>query len=352
MRTVAVVAMSRVILLAIVATISIGLFLRLVLAGTIQIEFNFAFFRHAHSHLGYYGVLLPLAWMAWHVDGVPLPRPALAFAYAAAVIAATIGFFRSGYSGVSIAGSTVVAFAWILHSWRLRRALESLGARSRDPQHLLRAVPFGVVLSLACIPPIAIFLRRDAALSQGWVSTFLAALLFVVVVPTCLHCEGARGRWVVLLLTGCAGALALGAWAVPMTRAALILYGAFVLRMSFDVSTRSHRWLWITVAIGLIAAGSGLVAVSRPIAIAGTHFIVLGPALGTLTPLIGVPAGRAWQFHVGWAAIMAAGIATDWPISRCVAAVGGGGIVVWWIAALPTAWRRAGTVDFDRNQEG
>lgn len=352
MKTVAVVAMSRFILSSIIFTISIGLFMRLFLAGTIQIDFNFAFFRHAHSHLGYYGILLPLAWMAWHANGVPLPRPALVFTYAVAVIAATIGFFRSGYSGLSIGGSTVVAFVWGLHSWRLRSALESLGARSGDPQHLLRAVPFGVVLSLACIPPIAIFLRRDAALSQGWVSTFLAALLFVVVVPTCLHCEGARGRWVVLLLTGCAGALALGAWVAPMTQAALILYGAFVLRMSFDVSTRSHRWLWITVALGLIGAGTGLVEVSRPIAIAGTHFIVLGPALGTLAPLIGVPAGRAWQFHVAWAAVMAAGIATNAPISKYVAAVGGVGIVIWWVVALPTAWGSEGAVDFDRKQGG
>ena len=145
---------------ALAITLGVGVWLRWVLAGQLTLPFSFAYLRHAHSHMGYYGVLFPMAWLGWRACGAPIPSTRTLFVYAGACVLAFVGFVHAGYGAMAIAGSTVVAMIWLASSWRLRRRLTT----ADDPLALM--LP-GVILSLANIPPIAIFLRRDPPLAAA-----------------------------------------------------------------------------------------------------------------------------------------------------------------------------------------
>lgn len=129
-------------------------------------------------------------------------------------------------------------------------------------------------------------------------------------------------------------------WVSPVTRLSLIVYGAMVFMASTAASKGVQRYMWGALAVGVVAAG--IVDISRPLAIAAIHFIVLGPVLGALAPLIGAPQGRTWLVHVAFVVVMVVGIATTFNVSPKIAAGGGVGVVFWWVVAWPSAWRRVG----------
>jgi hypothetical protein len=181
---------------AAVGTLGLGLWLRWFLAGRVPIPTDFAFLRHAHSHLGYYGLLFPAAWWAWAYVGAATPGPRLTAVYGAATLLATVGFVRAGYGPEAIVGSTIVGVAWLVSAARVlrpRSEAEPSGGGGRraapSPRPLTGMLP-AVVLAEACVPPIAIFLRRDPVLAHGLVTTFLTMLLLGVVVPSVLATRG------------------------------------------------------------------------------------------------------------------------------------------------------------------
>ena len=68
---------------ALLVTLAIGVWLRWSLATTLPLPAPFGNARHAHSHLGYFGLLFPLAWLGWRAAGVAVPGPRISALYAA-----------------------------------------------------------------------------------------------------------------------------------------------------------------------------------------------------------------------------------------------------------------------------
>lgn len=314
-------------------TLALGVWMRLSLAGLVRLPFDFHHLRHAHSHLGAYGVLFPLAFLAWQVRGAPVPGPRESLVYGLATALAFAGFLRAGYGPEAIVGSTVVGVSWLASAVRLRGLLKKLD----EP---LALVPPGIVAAMVCVPFIALTLRREPALAQQLVATFLGALLLVVVTPSALASLGVRA-WPTPLLTACGllGAAALGVWPSVVARVGL---GVYALWLASVAKERALAWplrlAWLLVGVGLLAMAAGLVPNARPAVIGAIHFLVLGPVLLSLAPrafpvvsrLAAPPLLVALALHSG-ALVLQAFEAAPWTFSA--AALGGLLAFAWWAVA-------------------
>ncbi|MEL7370349.1 MAG: hypothetical protein AAFN74_15630 [Myxococcota bacterium] len=319
---------------ALLATMLIGVWLRWTLAGIVVLTLPFAHVRHAHSHLGYFGLLFPLAWLGWRAAGAPILGRKSRWTYSACTVLGCIGFTLNGYGPVAIAASTVVAAFWLISAWPLLARMRTLS----DP---LGAVPLGTVLSLACVPPIALNLRTHPALAMGFVSTFLCALLFLVILPSTLAGRHIEAPWPLLLLFGGLGALFLGVAPHPVARVGLLAYGGLLVAPILSERLALHvRWAWAVVAGGLGAMAIGVVPNVRPVALGAIHFVILGPVLASLAPvwLRNPPAPWAWWFgHALWGTMSAALVLQAFvpaPWTWTVAALGGTMTLFWWSLVL------------------
>lgn len=320
---------------SLVVAMLVGVWMRWALAGAVPLALPFAHLRHAHSHLGYYGLLFPLAWLGWGAVGARTPGRGALVAYAVGTALAFVGFVRSGYGPIAIAASTFVAGFWLWSAAALR-------ARARRLFDPLGGVPLGVVLSLACVPPIAIFLRRDPTLAHGFVSTFLSALLFLVIIPSALAARRiSPGPWPVVSVVGALGALYLGVAPNAVTRAGLLAYAGLVFAPALRPWLELHvRAPWAVVSLGLAGMALGALPNTRPVALGAIHFVILGPVLTTLAPLWlkRPPPGLAWWLgHVAWGSMSAALTLQAFVSSAAtstLAAVGGTATLVWWAAVL------------------
>lgn len=304
-------------LIALAGTVGLGALLRAFLAGSGWLPGGYVELRHAHTHLGWYGVVLPASIAAWRTGG-------LGAAYGAAVAVATVGFVAQGYGPVAIAASTLVLAWWLLHGWRLWRDGAARG--------WFAPAPPSVIAAAVAIPSVAATLRRDPALSQALVAGFLAALLLGVALPAAARRAGLpppRGR--VLTLAVLATALYLGPLPIASPLAAgPVALGVLLLRAASSPGWTDLRLLIAIVGIGLVAAGIGLLPWSRAVAVAAVHFGLLGPVLHGL--LLEPPTGRAvagvrWLHHGSLGAMCAAIIAP----APTVAAVAGVAVAGWWL---------------------
>lgn len=335
------------------ATLAFGVWIRWRLAGvpihaTLD-QVPFAFARHAHSHLGYYALLVPLAWHAWRARGHRGLSSAEALVYGTATVLSTIGFLRAGYGLLAIIGSTVVALLWMLAAWRVARAA---------PRGDLLTLMFpGTLLSLAWIPVIAVSLRRDPAFSAAAVQTFLAALMFTVVAPSALAARGIAGHGPppVVGILGFGAAVALGVWdgwPARLVFAAYALWWLLALRAGRSPGVGDRAAMprrlalpWAAAGAGLLAMSTGLVPDGHDIGIAAVHYLVLGPLLPMFLDarLGGRVPSWAWGAYQGLVAAVAASIAlrgvvpAAWPSQG--AALLGTALLIWWALAL---WRSAG----------
>ncbi|MEM9114015.1 MAG: hypothetical protein AAGD10_10695 [Myxococcota bacterium] len=320
---------------ALLGTMIVGVWLRWVLAGSMALPIRFGHLRHAHSHLGYFGLLFPLAWMGWRAAGAPAPGRRALMAYALCTALACIGFVRSGYGPIAIVGSTAVAAFWL---WSTRPLL----GRLQDLQDPLGTVPFGLVASLACVPPIALYLRSDPELAHGLVSTFLSGLLLVVIIPSTLAARRvSAGPWPLFLVGGSLGSLYLGVAPFPLTRVGLLAYAGLMAAPVLSPRMELHvRGTWALVGLGLGAMAVGLLPNLRPVALGAIHFLILGPVLGSLAPLWlhWSPPGWLWCLgHASWgtmsvALVLQAFVASPW--TWTIAALGGTATLVWWALVL------------------
>lgn len=330
----------RAIALGLVTTLALGVYLRWYLAGVgvgLPTWTRFPYLRHAHSHLGYYAVLVPLAWLAWHARGVAALRPREAWTYAAFTLVATIGFVQSGYGLLGIVGSTVVGVLWLLAAFRAARAARG----SDDP---LLTILCGTVAALACIPIIAIALRRDPALAANAVQSFLALMLFLVAAPSALVALQLRQRaaWG-LCVAGVGAGLALGLWDALPTRTALLVLAAYWLDAARRMPAAALQVAWTAAALGLAALGLRLVPNTHDVGVGAIHFLVLGPLLMALAwrkPGGGV---REWGWWVYLAAVallagplVARGLGAGAAWTALASAVGGTGVLIWWGVVLGT----------------
>ncbi len=314
---------------------AVGVWLRWSTVGWVALPLPFDNLRHAHSHLGYFGLLFPLSWLAWKAAGASTPRANVLWLYTVFNLVSFLGFVRAGYGAVAIVGSTVVAGVWV---WSIGPLLPRM-RRSRDP---LAVVPLGVVLSLACVPPIALTLRTHPEMAQGLVSTFLSGLLFLVVLPSTLAAARiSPGPWPLLLISGGLGALALGVLPGVPTRLGLLAYAGLISAPTLSRRLRPHaRIVWLPVAAGLVGLALGLLPNSRSVALGAIHFLILGPVLATLAPHWlprELPDWAWWLGHGLWGSMSGALVAQAFtlaPWTWSAAALAGTGTLVWWVAAL------------------
>lgn len=272
---------------SLLGTALLGVTLRWFFAGVPLPAGEFVFLRHAHSHLGYYGVLFPLMWLAWARLERPSPGPIALTVYALAVIASTLGFLKEGYGGMSIAGSTAVLAVWVWSAWPLRR----------ERGWLATTLP-AVWISAVIIPGVAVAASRgEDALAGGLVKGFLTLLLLGAALPAALASRGCRpppmGLWA--LGTG-AAALSLGPLPHPVASLGLALLGGL---LGWSVARSGEldgvlRALWLGLALGFAFRGLSLLPDHAQIAIAGLHYALLGPALLTLAAPPGSPRLPPW----------------------------------------------------------
>ena len=255
-------------------TLGLGVWMRFWLAGApaAKSDLVFAHVRHAHSHLGYYGLLFPLSWAALALAGDRRPSARTLMGYGGAVAIAITGFLAGGYTALSIAGSTAVGAIWLhvaflnrknARLWRSWRALPPLG------------VLFGTLL----IPPIGVLTPRDPALAAQLVRVFLTLILLNVFVPAAL----VRTRPPIAPLWMAASLTAAMASAFPELGGlswAWVLLAVGIARSAAELP-QLLRTLWTGLALSFLAMPSPLLRHDSAVAIAGLHFIVLGPLLVT-----------------------------------------------------------------------
>ncbi len=312
-------AVAAAIALSLLLTVFAGATMRWVLAGALVMPLDFARVRHAHAHLAYYGLLIPVAWTAWQARGLSLPSPWTGGVYGVAVLLSVVGFLRAGYAPEAIMGSTVVGAVWLSSGWRTR-------GRLRDLQDPLGGMLPGMALALACVLFVARFTRAAPALGQAWVATFLAALLFLVVVPTALGLLKVRRPWPALLGAGTLGSLALGVWPHPVAQLGLALYGLLVLPVRWAEHPLHLRAMWTALGLGVMGMAAGLLPNTRPVVIGAIHFTALSVALPSFASLAGLPRdGWGWWIHHGAVGLLCAPIV--WQAF-------GGGAWTWTTAAV------------------
>ena len=338
--------------LALAGTLSLGLWLRWALTGRVPLVGEFTHLRHAHSHLGYYGVLFPLAWAAWRRVGAPIPGPGVLATYAVATAVALVGFVRAGYGPEAIAASTVIGLIWLA-------SVRPLLSRMRDMYDPLAVVPLGIVGALACVPPIALNLRTAPDVAQGFVATFLSGLLLAVIVPSTLATRReVRIPWPALAVAALGGAVALGVSEAWPARVGLVLYGLLLARVAWAADLPVHaRLTWGAVGSGLLAIALGWLPNSRPVAIGAIHFLVLSPVLESLLPPRVREAARPWAwliYHAG-VALLAGPLVLQgvgqgaW--TMLASAIGGTVVVAWW-GVLGAAAYRADALFVDSEHGG
>jgi len=315
-------------------TVIVGAWLRLVMAGAPLPLGDFGDIRHLHTHLGYYGVLFPLMWAAWSRLGGPAPGPRGLGLYAAAVAVSAVGFGLDGYGPVAIAGSTAVLVGWVVSAWALWRS---------KPTGWLSTVPVGVLLGSAMVPWVAISAGGPRASEVA--RSFLGMLLLCALTPTALAVIRARPfpslGW---LLAGAASALSLGAIVGPH-RVALLVVGALMgaaalaSRAALDLKVS-----WLATAVPLALVGAGALPLTEQLAVAGVHFLVLGPLLGSLWPRRPGPALR-WSYlgllSMMCAAILLQDLAWDPRLPSLAAAAGTGVALSWLVWLFWLVWRPA-----------
>ncbi len=332
----------RAVVIALLITVVIGVWLRWALAGVAVLPLPFTHLRHAHSHMGYFGLLFPLAWLGWRQAKVDLPGHRTMAVYGCATTVSIIGFLRAGYGPLAIIGSTIVAGVWIV-------SMRPLVPRMRDPTYgdPLAVVPLGIILSLACIPPIAVNLRSDPGVAHGFVATFLSGLLLLVILPSALASAHVSVKsWPAFLTAGVLGALFLGASPNAFTRLGLVGYGWLLGGAVFSPRLSLHvRLAWLAVVLGLMGLAVGWLPNNRPTAVGALHFIILGPVLATLTPQwLGAapPPWFWWVGHAAWGSMSLALVTQGMGMSAgtgVTAAIAGTATAAWWIIALLWAAR-------------
>jgi hypothetical protein len=318
---------------AVLATMGLGLALRIDLAtGHItELGIGFADLRHAHSHLGFYGFLTLAWWLVLtrqgHATGGSA-RPGFTIdrrfvlAHGLVVVVASALFAVMGYTAPTIALSTLVAASWGWIAWRTRKG----------PGWLALA-PWGVFVGLLLVPAIAVMAKRDFTLSRQLAHVFIALILLWTFVPMALSLlRVPRVRpwaWMSTTLVGSTYLVFADRWPWPL--GAMTTLAGLALGLSLARVGAAWPW-WLRGAWWALAGGMVVLGIIPPLQVEATrvaalHFTVLGPIALTLlwvwsppglTPIRGGPracaSSRRWALYVGLAALatmLAAMIATE-----------------------------------------
>lgn len=336
---------------AAVVAASLGAWLRFYYAGLVSLPLDAPDWRHAHSHAGVYAVLFPLTWLAWRRAGLPVPGPRTTALYLVACGVATVTFALGGYALPSIVASTVVGAIWLFTAWSARGVV-------RARHDALRLAPIAIVLGTAFIPAIAVSTRRDPALANGLVHAFLSILFFLVVVPAALarlasrtpagathathtshertssRVDHALSDARLLGPLGLVAALHLGPLPHLAGAIALALYGSLVAY----AARRAPLWpraLWLAFALGGLAMLAFPSGPPHALAVAGLHFLLLGPVFVSLADARGLPSLVAGGSALAMGAVLVVDVVLPTAILGVHAHTLAGALgIVWAIAAV------------------
>lgn len=318
-------------LVSLMVTVAFGALLRWVLAGRGMPFGDFMHVRSAHSHLGFYGVLFPLVWQQWRRMGERVPGGWVMVAYSLATGAATVDFVVEGYALISIVGSSVVLVVWLACAWPLRKHWKT--------QDGLAPVFPSVVCAAVAIPVVAILTRQSNPLAMDWVHAFLTWLLLGVAGSTALkHMEVTTPLpvWPVFVTLG--SGLALGPLQGWPFRSVLVLEGLLFFQVFWSKKVSADlRCAWSLSALGLVLVGLGWLQWTPVTAVAGIHFMVLGPLLGTMAwPALWRSARPYYLILVAvFSGLVAMTGWQDWKAWPFMAAIVGTWVaLVWWVVVM------------------
>jgi hypothetical protein len=314
---------------ALALTLGVGLVLRLFLAGYRVPVGDFSHLRHVHTHLGTYGVLFPLMWWVWKTNGLRIPGPwALAF-YAVAVVVSAVGFAQSGYGLVSIAGSTAVLGVWMLSAWKVRDQMRPDGG-------WLASAPLAILTGALMVPLVAQAASPERV--QAVVRSFLSMLMLGALVPSALHRLPAPAPPpLVWFCAATAAALSVGAVAVAPLQLGLVALAAMLAWALWRAQAPLDlRLAWGLAAVGMLVVGVGLVPMDRQMAVAGTHYLVLGPLLLSMTRLA-VPRRLSAAVRVG-ILVLVAGMSAAIALQTLAPGPYWGRLAAWTGIAVAVSW--------------
>ncbi len=254
--------------LSLLITLALGAYLRWHMADFVALFTPWGNLHHVHIHLGYYGVIFPMMWLSWRAVGADMLNTTTLKLYALCVVTSSFGFLFQGYGLVAIVGSTGILIIWLMSAYRLQRWSGLKGS-------WLSGIPAAILLSACCIPPIAISGGAERLL---WLRCFLTLLLIGGAIPTACLIDGlVRPKWggVWIVLTTFA-ALSVGPLDNQIMQLAFVGLGGTIMLAS-PKGFSANAAMWQITGISLIVIG--LSEMSHPIAIAGTHYLLLGPVL-------------------------------------------------------------------------
>jgi len=302
-----------------IITLMLGATLRWLLAGFAMPGIDFAQWRHAHSHTGFYGVLFPLAWYSARRSGLWLPGKRLIQIYFLLCGLSIFGFITGGYGFVAKGGSFGILSIWLLFAYRnfklpLKGWLDSL--------------PISVAASAILIALIATIPDRSTLLSR----VFLTILIFGVFVPLILsRLTDHSPQPFVWFLATVSSSLFLPGYSNSLWLAAGPVWIAcelgLCIRSRLNVMDLRIAAMWSALAIGLSFASMGVLP--RAFGIAGIHFLILGPILMSsvcceisLRPLVRV------GYETSMATMITA-ILLEMPLLSAISGTALGACVLW-----------------------
>ncbi|MFO0745009.1 MAG: hypothetical protein U1F43_04940 [Myxococcota bacterium] len=239
--------------------------------------------RHAHSHVGFYGVLTVGWWLLSERAGRAVMGGRAVLVFMAVVVLATALFAAYGYVVPTIALSTVVAGYWLVAGWRLWR-----GPARAPPGDWLALAPVGLALGVLLVPAIAVSARHDLGLSRELAHVFIGVLLLATFVPVALSTLAVpRFEPVAYGLAAVVGTTYLVfherlPWPLGLFLTLTGLALAHVLR---GLPREAPPWLrlaWWGLALGLVVLGVAPPLQTEAVRLAALHYTVLGPLLLTL----------------------------------------------------------------------
>lgn len=272
----------------ILLTALLGLALRWQMAGASIPWLSGLDIRRAHSHLGFYGVLFPATWITLSSLGSNTPGRRTFFFYCGFALLSTVGFLFWGYGILAITSSTAVLFVWLHHAWKNQSHQRLLS------RNWMGASALSIYISAILIGAVAISTRTQPELANKLARSFLTLLLFGVFIPSALNTFTRHAPVAITWFFGIvSGAIYLTELSTHW------FFGVGLVSVGLEISRalwkthiderqknqyqidRRILCLWAIFAGSLIATGLGLLPYSYFSAIAGIHYLILGPLLMT-----------------------------------------------------------------------
>lgn len=182
-----------IILFSLVGSFSLGVFYRSIFAlpylgfSSLWPELNY---RHAHSHLGFYGVLVPLVFVILQLKNpvFKMNQPRQQGFYFFITLISIVGFLFQGYGPISHGTSFVLLLFWCIKIFSAK-----FEESSPEKTKALKTVQWGMLFSVLSFLFFLINqILKGPFQSEHLVRGFLMSLLFGVILPALLYAQNLR----------------------------------------------------------------------------------------------------------------------------------------------------------------